>query len=66
MIDILVFSGVWMIVWLVAFAFWLWMFIDLLTKQKSMKESDKIIWIILFLVFSLIVAVVYAIIKKKW
>jgi len=54
------------IFYLAFFAFWLWMFVDLLTKQKKMKQNDKIIWVVLFLVFSLITAIVYAIIKKKW
>jgi len=62
----IIFGGISWLIYLVFFAFWLWMFIDLLTKQKKMKEESKLIWIVLFLVFSLITAIVYAIIKKKW
>lgn len=38
---------------------------DVLTNQKKMKDSSKIIWIIFAILFSIITAIIYLIVKKK-
>ena len=43
----------------------IWVIFDILVNQKRMKTGEKIIWIILAIVFSIITAIVYYLVKKK-
>lgn len=38
---------------------------DVLAVQKRMKTGEKVLWIVLALVFSIITAIVYYFVKKK-
>ena len=38
---------------------------DVLTKQKRMRDPEKVVWIICAVIFSIITAIVYWIVKKK-
>jgi uncharacterized membrane protein YsdA (DUF1294 family) len=42
-----------------------WVIYDVLTKQKSMSDGMKVFWIVLAIFFSIITAIVYAIVNKK-
>ncbi|MBN2112435.1 PLDc N-terminal domain-containing protein [Candidatus Woesearchaeota archaeon] len=42
-----------------------WVIFDVMTKQKKMKDSHKIVWIVLAIVFSIITAIVYYFAVKK-
>ena len=50
---------------IIAVACAVWVIYDILTQQKSMKDTNKIIWIIAAIIFSIITAIVYYFIVKK-
>ncbi len=52
------------IIGLVALICAVWVIVDVLTKQKSMKESNKVIWIIAAIIFSILTAIVYYFVVK--
>ena len=41
-----------------------WVIHDIFTKQKGMKDTEKFIWIVCAIVFLIITAIVYYIMKK--
>lgn len=42
-----------------------WVIYDVITKQKNMSDGMKILWIVLAILFSIVTAIVYAIVHKK-
>jgi len=58
-----VFSLVFGLVALAAFAFWLWMLIDVITKCPS-EENKKIIWILVVIFTGAIGAAVYYFVQR--
>jgi hypothetical protein len=42
-----------------------WVIYDVTTKQKSMSDGMKVFWIVLAILFSILTAIVYAIVNKK-
>ena len=53
------------IIWIIALVCAVWVIYDILTKQKSMDSTKKLIWIICAVFFSIITAIVYYLIVKK-
>ena len=53
------------IIGLVALVCAVWVIYDIVTKQKKMKDSSKIIWIVCAVLFSIITAIVYYFVVKK-
>ena len=43
--------------------FYIWMFIDIF-QNKKLSKSEKGIWILLFIVFSVLAPIIYFIIRK--
>ena len=57
------FGGI--IIWVIAIICTVWVIYDILTKQKSMDSTKKLIWIICAVFFSIITAIVYYLVVKK-
>jgi prolipoprotein diacylglyceryltransferase len=55
----------WTLVSLVALICMGWVIYDVVTSKKRMKDTDKIIWIICAVLFSIITAIVYYLVVKK-
>ncbi len=53
------------LLWLVGVICAVWVIYDVLAKQKSMKTGEKVIWIIAAVLFNIITAIVYYLLKKK-
>jgi len=53
------------IIWIVAVICAIWVIYDVLAKNKKLKDTEKLVWIICAVLFSIITAIVYWIIKKK-
>ena len=58
-----IFSLVVGLVALAAFAFWLWMLIDVITKCPS-EENKKVIWILVVIFTGIIGAIVYYFVQR--
>ncbi len=43
----------------------IWVIYDVWTNQKKMSEGNKILWTVVAILFSIITAIVYYIVKKK-
>jgi len=50
---------------LVALVCAIWVIYEVLTKQKGMSMGSKILWIICALLFNIITAIVYYLVKKR-
>ena len=53
------------IIWIEAVICAIWVIYDVLAKNKKLKDTEKLVWIICAVLFSIITAIVYWIIKKK-
>ena len=56
---ILVFAGL----GLAAFAFWIWMLVDCLTKESS-EGNDKIVWVLIILFLNWLGALIYMLVRR--
>ena len=54
-----------MLWWILAVAAAVWVIYDVMTQQKSMDSTKKLIWIICAVVFSVVTAIVYFFAIKK-
>jgi hypothetical protein len=45
--------------------FWLWMFIDCLKRENYKEENDKVVWVIVLLLASMIGAILYFFLVKR-
>ena len=43
----------------------IWVIYDIITNQKKMKSSTKVIWVICALLFSVVTAIVYFLVVKR-
>jgi prolipoprotein diacylglyceryltransferase len=50
---------------IIAFICAVWVIYDIVTNQKKMNDTHKLIWIIAAIVFSIITAIVYYFIVKN-
>jgi uncharacterized membrane protein YsdA (DUF1294 family) len=57
------FAGIMVIVWIVLFLFWIWMIIDA-AQRKFRNTTEKIVWIVVVVLFSWLGALVYFIVIK--
>jgi prolipoprotein diacylglyceryltransferase len=48
---------------LAAFAFWLWMLIDVITKCPS-EENKKLIWVLVVILASILGAIIYYFVQR--
>lgn len=53
------------ILWIVALLCALWVIVDVLTKQKAMDQTHKVLWIIAAIIFSILTALVYYFVVKR-
>lgn len=53
------------LLWIIAVVCAVWVIYDVLAVQKRMKTGEKVLWIVLALLFSIITAVIYYFVKKK-
>ncbi|HPD81745.1 MAG TPA: PLDc N-terminal domain-containing protein [Candidatus Pacearchaeota archaeon] len=53
------------IVGIVAVICAVWVIYDVWTKQKKMKDLEKIVWTVAAIVLSILTAIVYYFVKKK-
>jgi hypothetical protein len=53
------------ILYLIALAAAVWVIYDVLVKQKKMPTLNKVLWIIVALLFSVLTAIVYFFVVKK-
>ena len=53
------------LLWVVGVACAIWVIYDVLAVNKKMNTGEKVLWIILALLFSIITAIVYYLVKKK-
>ena len=53
------------LIWLIGIISAVWVIVDVLKYQKHMKDTEKLIWVICAVVFSIITAIVYYFVKKK-
>ncbi|MFA6073301.1 MAG: PLDc N-terminal domain-containing protein [Candidatus Woesearchaeota archaeon] len=52
------------LIWVLAIICAVWVIVDVLTKHKKMDQTQKIIWIVCAVVFSIITAIVYYFVVK--
>ena len=45
--------------------FWVWIFIDCLTRENYKEQNDKIVWVIVLLLSSILGAVLYYFLVKR-
>jgi hypothetical protein len=50
---------------LIALACAVWIIYDVAANQKKMKTGQKVLWIVLAILFSIITAIVYYLVVKK-
>lgn len=43
----------------------IWVIADVLINQRRMKSAEKIVWIICAVLFSIITAIVYYVVRKR-
>lgn len=53
------------ILWLIGVICAVWVIVDVLTKQRKFSTGQKVIWVILAIVFSIITAIVYYFMYKN-
>ncbi len=53
------------IIYLVALVCMVWVIYDVWANRKSMKDGTKILWTICALLFSIVTAIVYALVGRK-
>ena len=58
-----VFFGLFAIIGLAAFAFWLWMLIDVIKKCPS-AENKKLIWVLVVIFAGIIGAIIYYFVQR--
>lgn len=51
--------------WILGLILAIWVIFDVLTVQKKMSTNEKIVWIVLAVVFSIITGIVYYFVKKR-
>jgi prolipoprotein diacylglyceryltransferase len=51
--------------WIIGIICAVWVISDVWTKQKKMKDSHKILWTVLAVVFSIITAIIYYFVVYK-
>ncbi len=56
------FGGVWMIIALISA---IWVIYDVLVNNKGLSDGMKLLWIIFAIVFSIITAIVYYLVKNQ-
>ncbi len=56
---VLVFAGL----GLVAFAFWIWMLVDCVTKEPS-EGNEKIVWVLIIVLLNWLGALIYLIVRR--
>jgi heme/copper-type cytochrome/quinol oxidase subunit 2 len=59
----MIFSGIFLLLALCAFLFWLWMLVDCATKESD-QGNTKIVWILIILFANLIGAAVYFLVRR--
>ena len=50
---------------LIALACAVWVIYDVASNQKKMKSGQKVLWIILAILFSVLTAIIYYLVVKK-
>ncbi|WP_456321897.1 PLDc N-terminal domain-containing protein [Palaeococcus sp. (in: euryarchaeotes)] len=60
-----VFFGIFMVFWLVGLLAMLWVIYDVLTKQKAMPDTEKLIWVIVAIFLNWIGAIIYFFVIKR-
>jgi membrane protein DedA with SNARE-associated domain len=53
------------IFWIIGIIAAVWVIVDVLTKQKGMDQTEKIVWVVCAVLFSIITAIVYWFLKKR-
>ena len=53
------------LIWIVGIICTIWVIYDVLINSKRMSPLEKVIWIILSLLFSIITAIVYYFVKRR-
>ena len=48
---------------LCAFAFWIWMLVDCLTKERP-EGNDKIVWVLVIIFTNIIGALIYFLVRR--
>jgi len=56
------FGGIFGLIALVAA---IWVIYDVLTQQKKFSDTEKLVWVIAAVLFSIITAIVYYLMKKR-
>ena len=57
-------AGIVLLFWIIGIMSVVWVIYDVLTNQKKMPDSEKIIWVLVALFLNLIGAVIYYILVK--
>jgi len=58
----------WFFIFFIVFAgaiFWVWMFIDCLTRENYREQNDKVVWVIVLLLASFLGAIIYYFFIKR-
>ncbi len=53
------------VMWILGIVCAVWVIYDVITVQKKMQTVEKVIWIVCAVIFSVITAIVYYIVKKR-
>jgi hypothetical protein len=64
-IGILLFWFIIFFLFLAGAIFWVWMFIDCLTRENYRDQNDKVVWVIVLLLASILGAVLYFFLVKR-
>jgi len=51
--------------WVIAVLCMLWVIYDVVAVNKKLSSTEKVVWVILAIVFSIITAIVYYFIEKR-
>jgi len=52
------------IIWLLGLVCAVWVIYDVVKKQKKMKTGEKVLWIVAAVLFSILTAIIYYLVKK--
>jgi prolipoprotein diacylglyceryltransferase len=58
----------WFLIFFIIFVgaiFWVWMFIDSLTRENYKEQNDKVVWVIVLLLTSILGAILYYFLVKR-
>ncbi|WP_456421867.1 hypothetical protein [Thermococcus sp.] len=58
MFDVVI--GIWTFIWALNIAGFLWVTYDVITRQKYMPDSSRVLWIFIAFLFGSFVALIYA------